>query len=76
MNDKNDRCSWKQISCPKHVWPPAQMSGGTGTRVGKSSFIIFSFTFFYNKRRFFFKPKFFFYFLLLFLKFYYYKINI
>ena len=34
-------------------------------RVGNSSFIIFSFTFFYNKRRFRFKPKFFFYFLLL-----------
>ena len=46
------------------------------SRVGNSSFIIFSFTFFYNKRRFLLKPKFFFYFLLLFLKFYYYEINI
>ena len=45
-------------------------------RVGNSSFIIFSFTFFYNKRRFRFKAKFFFYFLLLFLKFFYYKVNI
>ena len=40
------------------------------TRVGKSSFIIFPFIFFYNKRKFFFRPVFFFYFLLLFFIFY------
>ena len=62
--------SGKKSSGPLRIQSMHAFGGGNlvDHRVGNSSFIIFSSTFFCNKRRFLLKPKFFFYVLLLFMK--------